>query len=295
MNTWLRRGLWGLLVLVLAVAALTAIGLSMGEQRRTRTVTAPTRTVPLPTDAAALERGRYLFTSRGCAECHGANGAGKVFIDDGKGMKVKSPNISPGPGSVVADYKTQDWVRTIRHGAKPNGQPVFIMPSEDYNRLTDADTGALIAYAKSLAPVPGKAAAFELPMPLRVLYGFGQIPDAAMRIDHSLPVATPVAEGVTVEHGQYVAQMCQGCHGAKLEGGKVPGGPPDWPPAARLSGAAADNVMSRYADADALKKLFKTGKRADGSAVAVMPFETLGAISDVDVSALHAYLKSLPR
>src|SRR5437762_162288 len=85
-------------------------------------------------------------TSRGCAECHGANGGGREFINDGKSMVVKSPNISTGPGSVVVNYSVVDWVRTIRHGVKPNGQPVFIMPSEDYNRLTDADVGALIAY-----------------------------------------------------------------------------------------------------------------------------------------------------
>ena len=294
MNIWIKRGLQLVLVLLLALAVLIAVSLWLGEQKRTRTVPVQVKAITVPSDAAALERGRYLFASRGCAECHGANGAGTTFIDDGKGMKVSAPNISPGAGNVVAAYKTEDWVRVIRHGVKPSGQPVFIMPSEDYNRMTDADAGALIAYAKSLAPGLGKAAAFELPLPVRVLYGLGQIPDAASRIDHSLPPATPVAEGVTVEHGLYVAQMCKGCHGDQFAGGKVPGGPPDWPPAARLS-PGADSVMARYADAETFKKMFKTGKRADGSAVAVMPFATLREMSEVDVVALHMYLKSLQR
>ena len=34
----------------------------------------------------------------------------------------------------------------------------MIMPSEDYNRLTDADLGALVAYAKQLPPAVGGAA-----------------------------------------------------------------------------------------------------------------------------------------
>ena len=294
MNVWLKRGLWLAAVLVVGVAVLIAVGLWLGEQRRTRMVPVQVNAITLPSDAAALERGRYLFASRGCGGCHGANGAGSAFIDDGKGMKVSSPNISPGAGNVVAAYKVDDWVRVIRHGVKPNAQPVFIMPSQDYNRMTDADTGALIAYTKSLAPTAGKAAAFELPLPVRVLYGLGQIPDAASRIDHSLPPATAVAEALSVEHGLYVAQMCKGCHGEQFAGGKVLGGPPDWPPAARLS-QGPDSVMPRYADTEAFKKMFKTGKRPDGSAITVMPFETLREMSDVDVGALHLYLKSLQR
>jgi hypothetical protein len=38
--------------------------------------------------------------------------------------------------------------------------------------------------------------------------------------------------------------------------------------------------------------MFRRGKRPDGSAVQVMPFESLGKMSDTDVRALHVYLKS---
>jgi hypothetical protein len=40
--------------------------------------------------------------------------------------------------------------------------------------------------------------------------------------------------------------------------------------------------------------MFRSGKRPDGSAIAVMPFETLREINDTDVAAMHAYLKTLP-
>jgi hypothetical protein len=101
-----------------------------------------------------------------------------------------------------------------------------------------------------------------------------------------------VAEGVTLEHGRYVANTCKGCHGPELAGGKVPGGPPDWPPAARLAGGP-DSVMPRYPDADALIKMFRTGRRPDGSVVKVMPFESFSKMSETDLRALHLYLKSL--
>ena len=119
------------------------------------------------------------------------------------------------------------------------------------------------------------------------------IDDAAAKIDHSLPPPQPVAEGVNAAHGAYVANMCLGCHGPQLAGGRIPGGPPDWPAAPNLT-PGAGTAMVRYGDADALLRLFRTGQRPDGSAVKVMPFESLRAISETDVRALHLYLRSLP-
>jgi hypothetical protein len=43
-----------------------------------------------------------------------------------------------------------------------------------------------------------------------------------------------------------------------------------------------------------MKAMFRSGKRPDGSAVTVMPFDTLREINDTDVSALYAYLKQVP-
>jgi mono/diheme cytochrome c family protein len=194
---------------------------------------------------------------------------------------------------VTQGYQVVDWVRTIRHGVKPDGRPLRVMPSEDYNRFTDADVGAIIAYAQSLAPVSPRAAEIVLPLPARVLYGYGAVPEAAEHIDHRAPPQAPVAEGVSVEHGKYVANLCLGCHGANLEGGKRPGTPPDWPPAARLVAGPGNVMADRYADAGAFVTMLKTGKRPDGSSIAVMPFETLRELSDTDARAMHVYLRSL--
>ncbi len=292
MKSWLKWTLRGVLALVVMVAAIAIIGTQLAERKRMRQIEIKALAVAIPSDAASIERGRYLYASRGCADCHGANGAGKTFIDDGS-MKIVGPNISTGAGNVVASYKPEDWVRTLRHGVKPNGQPVFIMPSEDYNRLTDADTGALIAYVKSLPPANGGAAIMQLPLPVKVLYGFGAIPDAAEKINHTLPPAQPVASGVTVEHGAYVANMCIGCHGAGLSGGKIPGGPPDWPAAANLT-PGDKGTMGNYKDAAQFATMFKNGKRPDGSVIKVMPFDSLREMNDTDVQALYAFLRTVP-
>jgi mono/diheme cytochrome c family protein len=291
MKVWLRRTLIGVLSVGVLLALVVAGLVWNGERKRQRVVALPALKTPaLVDDAAARERGAYLYASRGCVDCHGADGAGRVFVDNGS-LRIKGPAIHTGPGSVTLAYKPQDWDRALRHGVKPDGTPAMIMPSEDYNRFTDADLVALVAYTRTLPPAGGGAAEITLPLPVRALYGAGAIKDAADKIDHNLPVQQPVAEGVTLEHGQYVANMCKGCHGAELGGGKVPGGPPDWPPAAKLT-KGEGNAMDRYASADSMIAMFRSGKRADGSAVQVMPFESLAKMSDTDLRALHLYLKS---
>lgn len=293
MKTWIKWTAGTVGVLVIAAAVAIVAGTQLAERKRKRQVDVKVQAVAIPSDAATLERGRYLFASRGCVDCHGANGAGRQFINNEGGLRVFGPNITAGEGSAASGYKPEDWVRTLRHGVKPNGTPVFIMPSEDYNRFTNEDTGALIAYVKSLPPVKGGAAVIELPLPVKVLYGFGVIPDAAEKINHSLPPAQPVAAGVTIEHGAYVANMCIGCHGSGLSGGKIPGGPPEWPAAANLT-PGDKGVMGNYRDGAQFATMFKNGKRPDGSVIAVMPFESLREMNEVDVQALYVYLKTVP-
>jgi mono/diheme cytochrome c family protein len=288
---WLRVLGIGLGSVVLLAAAALATGIFLAERKQQRRVDVSAQPVPYKTDAAALERGRYLYASRGCVDCHGASGAGRTFVDDGA-LTIAGPNITTGPGGVVAAYQPVDWVRAIRHGITPQGRALMVMPSEDYNRFTDDDVAALVAHVRALPPQSGQGAVVNLPLPVKALYGFGVIKDAAARIDHRLPPEKPVAEGVTIEHGRYVANMCIGCHGAQLQGGKIPGGPPDWPPASKLT-PGEGGVMGRYPDADALIGMFRSGKRPDGSAVQVMPFESLREMSEVDLRALHLYLKGL--
>jgi mono/diheme cytochrome c family protein len=281
-------GLGVLLAAALAVAA----GLLLNSHRIfNRKVAVAVHPVPYVSGADALARGEYLFKSRACAACHAAGGEGELHINDPSGLKVHSANLTRGAGSAVLNYSEADWERTIRHGVKPDGRPLFVMPSEDYNRLTDADLAALVAYIRSLPPRDAAPASFTLPLVVRLLHGAGQIPDAATKIDHTLPPQTPVPESDVIQYGRYVVQTCVGCHGLGLKGGRIPGGPPNWPAAANLSGDA-DGAMRRYADAQAFAKLLRTGQRPDGSRVA-SPMPTNSHLSDDDLRAMFAYLQSL--
>lgn len=292
MNRWIRRGAVALAAFAAAAASAVALGEHLAASRATRKVDVPVQPVAYRGDADALERGRYLFESRGCVDCHAADGGGRTLVDDGNGTRIAGPNITQGNPRLAA-YREADWVRSIRHGVAPDGRPLRVMPSEDYNRLSDDDLASIVAHLRSLPPRQGRLdAVVELPLPARVLYGYGAIPDAAEKVDHRLPPQQPVAAAPTVEYGRYVAQMCQGCHGPALAGGRIAGGPPSWPAAARLA-PGDGSVMPRYASAEAFAAMLRSGKRPDGSAIAVMPFESLAKLDERETRALWAYLTSL--
>lgn len=293
MNKWVQRTGIGLAIVACASLALALAGKVLGERKMARTLTIPAALLQVRADTTRLEHGRYLFNTRGCADCHGAGGAGKTVIADGA-MLVVSPNISPGANSVTRHYLAADWVRTVRHGVKPNGTPVMIMPSDDYNRLTDADMAALLAYLTQLPAVAGSATVVQLPLPVKALYALGVLKDAAERIDHTLPPAQPVEAAVTAAHGAYVANTCMGCHGPQLGGGKIPGAPPSWPASARLT-PGKGSVMPRYPSPELFVETMRSGKRPDGSTISeVMPFSSFRQMNDTDLRALYAYLKTLP-
>ncbi|MBL8351654.1 MAG: c-type cytochrome [Burkholderiaceae bacterium] len=291
MKRWIKTSLAAVASLAALGAATLATGAWLGERKAQRRIELAVAPVAVPGDAAAMARGRYLFASRGCVDCHGADGAGRAFIDAG-GFYVKAPNISPGPGSVVAGYRAEDWVRTVRHGVKPDGRPLFIMPAEDYSRWSDADLGALVAWLRQMPPAAGGGMQARVPVLVKVLYAVGVIRDAAEKIDHRQRAPAVVAADGSPAHGAYVAAMCVGCHGATLTGGKIAGAPPDWPAAADLT--PAGSAMARYPSAEAFIAMLRSGRRPDGSAVSkVMPFESLRELDDADARALYRHLRQL--
>jgi cytochrome c553 len=279
--------------LVVFAAIAVAVVSVLSERKMHRTVDIAVAPVTLAPDAS-LERGHYLYATRGCMSCHGADGSGKVVIGDrdGSGMYVRSPNITRAPGSVTERYTDADWIAVVRHGVKPSKQPLLIMPSEDYAQLATDDVAALVAYIRNLPPAAGGGAEIRLPLPLKALYAFGGFQDAAEKIDHRRP-APEQAPVTPHERGAYAAQTCIGCHGQGFAGGKIPGTPPSWPLAANLT-SADDSAMTRYYPSfDSFREMIRTGKRPDGTVVRVMPFAALRMMSNQELQELFEFLKRL--
>jgi mono/diheme cytochrome c family protein len=277
---------------VLAVGAGIAAGAAVFLSERKMNRIVDVAVAPVALASTDLQRGEYLFVTRACTECHGKDGGGHVMVDDPKGgLLIRAPNITRG-GSAVASYSDTDWLRLLRHGVKPSGRPAFFMPSEDYAQMADEDVAAMVSYIRSLPATPDKTADFRLPLVMKALYAFGVIQDSAEKIDHSRRAPRRVPEDLR-EKGAYVANVCSGCHGQGLAGGKIPGAPPAWPAAANLT-SAPDAEMARYSSVEAFREMMRTGKRADGTPIAVMPFENFKAMDDTELDALFAFLKTLP-
>ena len=291
MKKVIRGAVIALLALAFVAGSAFAILVWLGDRKAERQLEVRVVPVPYTRDRNALRQGKYLFETRGCAECHGADGRGIAFVDTPE-VRLKSPDITTGAGGVVSGYKEADWVRTIRHGVKPSGRPLRAMPSEDYNRMSDADLAALVAYIRTLPPVRGEPAEIRFPLIVKALYGAGVIRDAAEKIDHRRPPAPAIAPAVNPEYGAYVASMCAGCHRAGFEGGPIAGAPPDWPPAADLR---PGGIIAIYDTPGKFVAMMRTGERPGGGKVStVMPFISLRALNDTDLNAIYAFLRTLP-
>lgn len=158
----------------------------MGDRKLQRTVVVRVVPVAFANDAVSIRAGRELYEQRGCAQCHGPDGTGRTVID-GNGLFVRAPNITLQAGTPASTYSEGDWVRAIRHGVNQAGHALMFMPSEEYNRLGDAQLAAIVAYVRSLPPAEGEPGAVRLPFHLKALYGLGLMLDASEKIDHRKP------------------------------------------------------------------------------------------------------------
>ncbi len=248
----------------------------------------------IPTDTLSIARGRRIATAMSkCVDCHGDDLGGKLFIDVPPVGRLYSANLTRGKGGVGGQLSDLDWERAIRHGVKPNGSVLMLMPAQEFQSLDDDDTAALIAYLETLQPVdrvPGSN--FVGPLG-RALYAKGDLQLVpAELIDHSASHPARVPDRVTVEYGRYLADIggCKGCHGPGLSGGPVPGSPPGWKPASNITPAG----IGHYSEQDFFLAL-REGKRPGGTPIdSLMPYRYTKLMTDDEIRALLMYLKTVP-
>lgn len=279
---------WALLALGLGAAALLAYAWQRSESGLSRRYAVSDPPLELPRDAAALAQGRHLFQTRGCNDCHAAGGIGGLVMEAGPVVRVVAPNITPAR-LAERGYDADAIAAAIRHGVRPDGTPLVFMPSHDYATLGDADTAALVAYMATLPDSNHAPGAIELRPLGRVLYALGRLPLLpAEAIDHAPRSRAAPPAGPTVDYGRYVAAVCTGCHGADFAGGPPLAG--DAPPIANLTPAA----LGAWHEDDFFR-VMREGVRPDGRALhPMMPWKAFSAMTDTELRAMWAYLRTLP-
>ncbi|HEY9229983.1 MAG TPA: c-type cytochrome [Gemmatimonadaceae bacterium] len=285
LTRWTLRIVGGL---ALTIGFVLGAVYAISEYKMRRHFDVPQHTLVVREDSVSIARGAHLVQIRACVACHGQGLKGNVELDNLLLGRLAGPNLTRGGRG--AELTDADWERAVRHGVRRDGRALFVMPATEHTGLSDEDVGAIAAYARSLAPVTTQPPASRAGPIIRAMYlaGIAKILSAE-EIDHTAPHPATVVAEVTPQYGKYVASLCTGCHGPNLSGGKIPGGPPEWKPAANITPAG----IGHYKEEDFIRAL-RLGRRPDGSAIdEQMPWKLFSQMSDTELRALYAYLRSV--
>jgi mono/diheme cytochrome c family protein len=252
-----------------------------------------------------VARGKYLASAGDCMACHtvpgGAPYAGGRYIDTPFGA-IASPNITPDRTTGIGGWTDEQFYRAMHEGIGRHGEYLYpVMPFPWYSLVTKEDVAAIKAYLFSLAPVQ------QPEQPSRLHFPFNLRPALlAWRTVFFKPaVFTPdAAQPAEVNRGAYLVNglgHCGECHNAHPVAGTSAVRKP-------LQGSEIDqwyapNITSDVRDGiggwsnDDIVAFLKTGV-SPRQGVALGPMaetvHSLSALSEADLQAIAAYLKSTP-
>jgi mono/diheme cytochrome c family protein len=264
---------WTAVTIVSIVAVLLIFIYAGGEYRLRQTFAIAATPVAVPTDSAGIDRGRHVFLTRGCEGCHGEGMTGKVFFDEPMLARLVAPNVV----RAIRRYSDPDLARLLRHGVRPDGHGVAVMPSSMFYHLDDADLGALIAYLRTL---PDKGSGTLPSTSMRLLARIGLVTGKyrlePLNITHDAP---RVANGPdAASRGEYIAKStCSECHGQRLEGAED---------------APALSVVAAYSQAE-FTRLMREGVPRDGRKLGLMgevARSRLTHLTDDEVASVYTFL-----
>jgi mono/diheme cytochrome c family protein len=290
----------GHLFLGISLAALLAVS--------AMAATSPNPASPPPPDQAALiAKGKYLATAGDCISCHTAPGgqlmAGGLGMDTPFG-KIYTPNITPDKDTGIGKWNDDQFYRVLHDGIGGHGQYLYpAMPFPWYTKVTRDDVMAIKAYIFSLAPVhaPDKPNGMAFPFNIRE----GLLPWRLAFFTEGTFKPDP-SKSAQLNRGAYLVQglgHCGECHnqvnllGASALAGRLEGGQIDDWYAPNITNDDLQGV-GRWSQND-LATFLKTGAAPGGAGVALGPMmetihNSLSQLTDDDIQAIAAYLKSVP-
>ena len=261
--------------------------------------------------AAPRDRGEYLARAGDCIACHSVRG-GKAFAG---GLRMGTPmgaiystNITPDPETGIGKYSYEDFDRAVRSGIAKDGHRLYpAMPYPSYAKITDDDLHALYDFfMKEVPPVKQANKPSEIPSYLSIRWPIA-IWDMLFT-DKGVYVAKP-GHDAAWNRGAYLVEglgHCGACHtprGWAFQEKALDDGSAAYLQGAELDAWSAPNLrgdlrtgLGAWSQAD-LAAFLKTGHSARGVAFGSMldvVNNSTPYLSDDDVNAMAAYLKSLP-
>jgi mono/diheme cytochrome c family protein len=216
--------------------------------------------------------------------------------------RVVAPNITPDAATGIGNWSADDFWNALHNGKAKDGRMLYpAFPYTNYTRVTRADSDALFAYLRSVAPQRQPNRPHELSFPYDQQWAL-----AAWRLLYFKPgVYQPDTRRDTDwNRGAYLVQglgHCNACHSSRnslgasaagLSGGLIP--QLGW----YAPSLTADNEAGLGSwDTEHIVQLLRTGMSPRATVfgpMAEVVARSLQHLSKPDVQAMAVYLKSLP-
>ncbi len=260
-------------------------------------------------DDALIERGRYLVTGiMACGNCHSSRTAEGEFIENMElagnfvieepGFKAYAPNITPDIRSGIGSWTDAEIIRAVREGIRRDEQvmgPPMAFPF--YRDISDNDMRAVVAYLRSVPAIENEVPLSTYTMELPPSWGppVGVVPD--------------VPRDDVVAYGEYLVGPlghCTHCHTPLVNGQQDfsrlgAGGNLFGKPVSYAFTVLASNItqhpqlgIGKWSDEE-IKRAITTGIDRNGQQLLpFMGFSFYANISDEDLDAIVAYLRTIP-
>jgi cytochrome c553 len=308
MKTWVKilLAVLILLVVVAAVGAVKVLGPRAFLGPRTRPLTGRT----FERTPARRQRGEYLVNAMlACGHCHSPHDwsqhdppvpaekklSGSILQEAGLPGLVVAPNLTPDPETGAGTWTDDLLARSIREGIGHDGRALFLMPYKIYSKLSDEDVASVVVYLRSLPPARNQLPKTELIVPVKYIVRNG--PE---------PITSPVPEpdlSSPLKRGKYLVGVigCGGCHtpsdshhnaieAASFGGGEIFEGPWGRVASANLT---PDASGIPYYDEAMFIRTIRTGYVGARELNPVMPWWAFRYMTDQDLAAIFAYLKTV--
>jgi len=248
-----------------------------------------------------VTRGQYLTLNLlSCTICHssrdwtqfgapqipGKELAGQILSFPGLPGTIVAPNLTPDPATGAANWTDDQIARSIREGIKHDGTTIFpMMPYRGYKNLSDEDVASVVVYLRSLAPIHNPLPASKINFPVNYLVRSAPEPITT-------PVPTPASDPIS--RGKYLVSVGCGCHNVNEKlpyaGGDSLSGP--WGSVTSANITPDASGISYYTEATFITAL-RTGYVGARKLNSIMPFGEFKGLTDDDLKAIYAYLRTL--
>ncbi|UPG88137.1 cytochrome c [Luteibacter aegosomaticola] len=257
-------------------------------------------------DSDLIARGKMVATAADCAACHTSDAshqyAGGRAIGSPMG-NIYASNITPSNSHGIGGYSEAQFADALRKGINARGEHLYpAMPYTAYAGLTDDDVHALYVYfTQGVKADDNTVPATKLPFPYSMRWTMAGW--NLLYLGNGMHPAQG-SEDARVARGHYLVDTlghCSSCHSprtflmaedasAYLSGAKVDGwiAPNITSDAVSGIGAWSEDDIAAY-----LKNGHVKGKGQAGGGMAEAVEQSLSHLSDDDLYAMAAYLKTV--